>query len=87
MDGPIEERRAFHGIPFSIKECYFVKNCDSTAGKFQIFWEGHKVLKKSSISMKLPMSLAAHWIGCARAGRRSGNKIEIQSQNAHKLLF
>ena len=30
---PKEERRAFHGIPFSIKECYFVKNCDSTAGK------------------------------------------------------
>jgi len=29
---PIEERGHLHGIPISVKECYYVKNCDSTAG-------------------------------------------------------
>ena len=29
---PISERNELHGIPISVKECYYVKNCDSTAG-------------------------------------------------------
>ena len=30
---PFNERGPLHGIPISIKECYYVKNCDSTAGE------------------------------------------------------
>ena len=26
------ERGPLHGLPISVKECYFIKNCDSTAG-------------------------------------------------------
>ncbi len=33
---PLEQRGPLFGIPISIKECYKVKGCDSTAGKEKI---------------------------------------------------
>ena len=29
---PEEYRGPLHGLPISVKECYFVKGCDATAG-------------------------------------------------------
>ena len=29
---PMEYRGPLHGLPISVKECYFVKGCDATAG-------------------------------------------------------
>ena len=53
-DLPTDKRGPLHGIPISVKECNFVKNCDSTAGMVHVILDrGHIFKRHRMISLGL----------------------------------
>ena len=53
---PEQDRGPMHGIPISVKECYFVKNCDATGGMCQY---AHLPVTEDSLAVQLMKSFGA----------------------------
>ena len=53
---PEQDRGPMHGIPISVKECYFVKNCDATGGMCQY---AHQPVTEDALAVELMKSFGA----------------------------
>ena len=53
---PEQNRGPLHGVPISVKECYFVKNCDATGGMCQYV---HQPVTEDALAVELMKSFGA----------------------------